>query len=37
MKAIKHHFLVALIVMPHKVVEFLDVVVEVTRTPENKT
>lgn len=37
MKAIKHYFLVALVVMPHKVAEFLDVVVEVTRTPENKT
>ena len=37
MKAIKHYFLVALVVMSHKVVEFSDVVVEVTRTPENKT
>ena len=37
MKAIKHYFLVALVVMSHKVVEFFDVVVEVTRTPENKT
>lgn len=36
-KAIKQYFLVALFVMPHKVVEFFDVVVEVTRTPENKT
>lgn len=37
MKAIKHYFLVALVVMPHKVVEFFDVVFEVTRTPEDKT
>ena len=37
MKAIKHYFLVALVVMPYKVAEFFDVVVEVTRTPENKT
>ena len=37
MKAIKHYFLVALVVMSHKVAEFFDVVVEVTRTPENKT
>jgi len=36
-KAIKQYFLVALVVMPHKVAEFFDVVVEVTRTPENKT
>lgn len=36
-KAIKQYFLVALVVILHKVVEFFDVVVEVTRTPENKT
>lgn len=36
-KAIKQYFLIALVVMPHKVDEFFDVVVEVTRTPENKT
>lgn len=36
-KAIKQYFLVALVVMLHKVVEIFDVVVEVTRTPENKT
>lgn len=36
-KAIKQYFLVALVVMPHKAVEFFDVVVEVTRTLENKT
>ena len=36
-KAIKQYFLVALVVMPHKVVAFFDVVVDLTRTPENKT
>ena len=36
-KAIKQDFLEAVVVMPHKVVEFFDVVVEGTRIPENKT
>ena len=36
-KAIKQYFLEAVVVMPHKMVEFFDVVVEGTRIPENKT